>query len=71
MNVPAAPGSPEPGRAFHTSALETRVPVEAMQRFLAALAAVTPPLPPASSVRLTVTDDHPSWIIESHASRAL
>ncbi len=63
-NVPAAPGSPSPGRAFHTSALETRVPVEAMQRFLAALATVTPPSPPTSSVRLTVTDDYPSWIVD-------
>lgn len=63
-NVPAAPGQPSPGRVFHTSALETRVPAEAMQRLLAALATVTPPLPPASSVRLTVTDDYPSWIVD-------
>lgn len=68
--VVAEPGAgPAQPRTLRTSAIEIRVPLDVMQRFLAALAGVSPPAADASRIRVTASDDYPSWIVDVESAR--
>jgi hypothetical protein len=65
----ASPETPMPSRTLRTSAIEIAVPVLAMESFLDALARAAPREPDAPGlVRVTASDDFPSWIIDVEAA---